>query len=60
MKLGRFLFVEHAEFFRDHGVREVVVAPRSREFSSYLLKVGFEPAIHRQGIFQIRYAGATD
>lgn len=62
LKLGRFLFVEQAEFFRDRGVREIVIAPRTKQFGTYLVKVGFEPAGRRQGAFRIRYAdrpGAT-
>jgi hypothetical protein len=56
LKLGRFLFVEQAEFFRERGVKEIVVAPRTKEFGAYLVKVGFEPACPRLGSFRIRYA----
>jgi hypothetical protein len=41
LKIGRFLFVEQAEFFRQRGIREIVVAPRTKEFGAYLVKVGF-------------------
>jgi hypothetical protein len=56
LKIGRFLFVEQTEFFRERGVKEIVIAPRTKEFGAYLVKVGFEPASRRQGSFRIRYA----
>lgn len=43
-KIGKFLFVEQAQFFRERGIREIVVSPRTKEFGAYLVKVGFEPA----------------
>ncbi|HKI68314.1 MAG TPA: hypothetical protein VKA67_01910, partial [Verrucomicrobiae bacterium] len=56
LKLGRFLFIGQGDFFRERGVKEIVIAPRTKAFGSYLVKVGFEPAIHQQGSFRIRYA----
>jgi GNAT superfamily N-acetyltransferase len=59
LKIGRFLFVEQAEFFRARGVREIVVAPRTKQFGAYLAQVGFEPATrkgHATGAFRICYA----
>jgi len=56
LKLGRFLFSEQAEFFRQQGVKEIVIAPRTKEFGAYLLKVGFAPADPRQDSFRFRYA----
>ena len=56
LKIGRFLFVEKAEFFRERGVREIVIASRTKEFGEYLVKVGFEPAGRTEGSFRIRYA----
>ena len=43
LKIGRFLFVDQAEFFRARGIKEIVVAPRTAEFGAYLAKVGFSP-----------------
>jgi hypothetical protein len=60
LKIGRFLFVEQAEFFQTHGVREIVIAPRTKEFGAYLVKVGFEQTGHREESFRIRYAGKSD
>ncbi len=57
LKIGRFLFAEQAEFFRERGVKEIVIAPRTKEFGAYLVKVGFEPASRQEGSFRIRYAG---
>jgi GNAT superfamily N-acetyltransferase len=56
LKIGRFLFVEQAEFFRRRGIREIVIAPRTVEFGDYLAKVGFSPAGPQEGAFHIHYA----
>ena len=60
LKIGRFLFVEQAPFFRERGIKEIVIAPRTTEFGAYLVKVGFEPAGGRDrrepGAFRIRFA----
>jgi hypothetical protein len=60
LKIGRFLFVEPAEFFRERGIREIIVSPRTREFGAYLVKVGFERAGRQEGSFRIRYADNSD
>ncbi len=57
-KIGRFLFVEQADFFRQRGIREIVVAPRTADFGAYLIQVGFEPTGDAEGAFCIRYAAA--
>lgn len=41
LKIGRFLFVERAAFFRERGVREIVISPRTAQFGAYLVDVGF-------------------
>lgn len=57
LKMGRFLFVEQAQFFRERGIREIVVSPGSRDFGAYLVKVGFERAgdVDAGRSFHIRY-----
>jgi hypothetical protein len=60
LKIGRFLFVEQAEFFRQQGIKEIVISPRTKEFGSYLVKVGFEPAGRPTGALHIRYAGEAE
>lgn len=57
LKVGRYLFVEQAAFFRARGIREIVVASRSKDFDAYLLKVGFENS-HEKGAFRITYEPA--
>jgi GNAT superfamily N-acetyltransferase len=42
-KVGRFLFTERADFFRQRGIAEVVSASGSREHAQYLEKMGFHP-----------------
>ena len=56
LKIGRFLFVEQAGFFRERGVKEIVISPRTKAFGTYLVKVGFKPAGAQEGSFHIRYA----
>ena len=56
LKIGKFLFVEQASFFRERGIREVVIAPRSKGFDEYLIKVGFEHAAGNNKWLHIRYA----
>jgi GNAT superfamily N-acetyltransferase len=59
LKIGKFLFVDQAQFFRDRGIREIVIAPRTRKFGAYLAQVGFEPATKKgkaTGSFRISYA----
>jgi hypothetical protein len=53
LHIGRFLFVEQAEFFRQMGVKEIVVQPRTKEFGAYLVEVGFEPTDRKMGEFRI-------
>ncbi len=54
-KVGRFLFVSQAEFFRQRGIREIIAAPATADSREYLIKVGFEPTEDTQGTFRIRY-----
>ena len=58
-KIGRFLFVGQADFFRQRGIRETVVLPATADAREYLIRVGFEPAGGAQGSFRIRYAERT-
>jgi hypothetical protein len=60
LKIGKFLFVEQAGFFRERGIREIIIAPRTREFGAYLVKVGFEQTGHQDDSFRIRFAGKPD
>jgi GNAT superfamily N-acetyltransferase len=60
LKVGKFLFVEQAEFFRERGIREIIIAPRTKEFGEYLVKVGFEPAGRNQDSLRIRFAEKHD
>lgn len=44
LKVGRFLFQERADFFRERGVRRFVSDPGSRSHERYLRRMGFRPA----------------
>jgi hypothetical protein len=55
VKIGRFLFVEQAEFFRSRGVKEIVITPRTAEFGAYLGQVGFAPVGGATGALHLRY-----
>ena len=56
LKIGQFLFVEQADFFRQRGIKEIVVSPRSADFGAYLIKVGFEPSRYPNGELRIAFA----
>ena len=43
LRAGKFLFVENQRYFRDHGIAEILVEARTRDFNSYLGAIGFEP-----------------
>jgi GNAT superfamily N-acetyltransferase len=44
-KVGKYLFEERADFWRDRGIRRIVSAPGNREHSAYLTRMGFrQPA----------------
>jgi len=60
LKIGKFLFVEQVEFFRERGIKEIIISPRTAEFGAYLVKVGFEPAGRQERSFRIRYADKAD
>lgn len=59
-KIGRFLFVGQAEFFRERGIREIIVSPQHEEVRAYLTKVGFEPCSGPEGSLRIRYGRPAD
>jgi len=42
-RTGRYLFSARAEFFRKHGITEILSAPGSREHTAYLRRMGFTP-----------------
>ena len=60
LKIGRFLFIEQAEFFRERGIKEIVITPRTKAFGAYLVEVGFEPANRKLGSFRIWMAANAD
>lgn len=43
-KVGRYVFEECADFFRRRGIGEIVSPAGSREHTSYLRRMGFQPA----------------
>jgi len=57
LHIGRFLFVEQAEYFRELGIKEIAITPRTKEFGTYLVEVGFEPTDIRTGALRIWVAG---
>ena len=58
LKVGRFLFVNQAAFFRERGVREIVITPRTAQLGAYLAKIGFAAA-GGGGALSIRYPAAA-
>ena len=59
LKIGRFLFVEQAAFFKNRGVEEIIISPLTAEFGAYLVKVGFKPGAQGRE-FRLRYATAAE
>lgn len=60
LKIGKFLFVEHAGFFRERGIREIIIAPRSKGFDKYLMQVGFERTDEDKKSLHIRFGDKGD
>jgi hypothetical protein len=48
-KVGRYLFHDRADFFRERGIREIVTPGGSARHSAYLKKMGFRPMEDRSG-----------
>lgn len=40
-KIGRYLYRDKAEFFREHGVKEIITKPGNPQHNRYLEKIGF-------------------
>ncbi len=60
LKLGRFLFLEQANFFRERGVHEIIVTPRTKDYGPFLAKVGFRPSRRSEGELHIRFAEPSE
>ncbi len=52
LKVGRFLFRDEAEFFRRHGVREIVSPADTEVHAGYLQRIGF--VREKDGTFRLR------
>ena len=56
LKVGRYVYGESAEFFRERGIRTLASPPGNAEHSKYLRKMGFTPdpkdprAVYRRGV----------
>lgn len=44
LKVGRFLFQERGDFFRERGIRRLLSEPGNRTHERYLRRMGFRPA----------------
>lgn len=53
-KVGRFLFREHADFFRDRGIRRLHAHPGNAAHAAYLRRMGFRPT--EGGMMECRIA----
>ncbi len=58
LRVGRYLFLEQAGFFRERDIQEIVATPGTKDFEAYLLAVGFEPA-EGVGEFRLSYDPAV-
>jgi hypothetical protein len=56
LKVGRYVYGESADFFRERGIRTLASPPGSAEHAKYLRKMGFTPdardpgAVYRLGV----------
>jgi GNAT superfamily N-acetyltransferase len=55
LKIGRYLYSERGDFFRAHGIREIVSPAGNRTHSRYLQRMGFhavagEPGVRRREV----------
>ena len=58
-KTGRYLFSEHANFFRSRGITEIISASGSKDHAAYLRKMGFRPTDPRDetgGLYRLAVA----
>lgn len=55
LKMGRYLFVEQQAFFREQGVREIVVTAHSEKFGRYLRSLGFSADHSTASDFRLRF-----
>jgi GNAT superfamily N-acetyltransferase len=55
-KIGRYLYGERADFFRERGIHTIVTAAGSPTHAHYLRKMGFTPAETRDGetVYRLR------
>jgi hypothetical protein len=55
LRMGRYLFVEQQAFFRERGIRDIVVTAHSEMFGEYLRNLGFAPDPATPGDFRLRF-----
>lgn len=55
LRMGQYLFVEQQSFFRERGIREIVVTAHSEDFGRYVTKLGFAPDAAKPGDFRLRF-----
>jgi GNAT superfamily N-acetyltransferase len=58
-KIGRYLYEECADFFRDRGIREIRSPSGTAVHARYLRKMGFTPVDPREpvGVYRLELAG---
>ena len=54
-KIGKYLFSQNREYFRNHGVKTVVTAAGNSEHNHYLEKVGFRKT-DKSGYYELNIA----
>lgn len=52
-KIGRFLFYDNAEFFKEHGVDSVVALGGDKEHQTYLKEMNFKKDPSREEIYRL-------
>lgn len=53
-KIGRFLFSDNIDFFRDHGVETVVARGGDKEHQTYLKEMNFEKDFSKEDVYKLQ------
>jgi GNAT superfamily N-acetyltransferase len=54
LKIGRYLYSERTDFFRDRGIRQIVSPAGSAEHTRYQRRMGFTAQPGEPGVMRLR------
>jgi GNAT superfamily N-acetyltransferase len=53
-KIGRYLYAERADYFREHGIHTLVASGGTREHADYLRRMGFVPDASAPDLYRLK------